>query len=159
VRRALAGLLLAGALLVLPGVALAAAARTSLPDVEDSVMCPSCREPLALAQSVQANDERDFIRHLIAQGATKPQILDALVGQYGSAVLAKPPAHGFDLTVYVVPPAAVLAGLLTLAWALPRWRRKAAAARRATAEESTPEPGLAPADAARLEADLARFDG
>ena len=109
-RRALTGLL-AAALLLLPAAALAATPRTSLPDVEDAVMCPSCREPLALAQSVQADDERQYIRGLIAQGLTKSQILTALQAQYGAAVLAKPPAHGFDLTVYVVPPAAVLAGL------------------------------------------------
>jgi cytochrome c-type biogenesis protein CcmH len=153
----LAGLL-AAALVLLPAAALAATPRTSLPDVEDSVMCPSCREPLALAQSVQADDERQYIRGLIAQGLTKSQILTALQAQYGAAVLAKPPAHGFDLTVYVVPPAAVLAGLAALAWALPRWRRRSAA-QRAQEDDDAGPPGLAPADAARLEADLARFDG
>ncbi len=156
-RRPLLTVLLAA--LLLPGAAAAAPTpRTSLPDVEDSVMCPSCREPLALAQSVQAEDERDYVRGLIAQGLTKPQIIQALVGQYGTAVLAKPPARGFDLTVYVVPPAVVLAGLLGLAYALPRWRRRSAARRSAGDPAAGPDP-LAPADAARLEADLARFDG
>ena len=66
-------------------------------------MCVSCREPLAVAQSPQALAERNYIRHLIALGMTKPQIEQALVGQYGEAVLGKPPADGFNLTVYILP--------------------------------------------------------
>ncbi len=133
------------------------APRASLTDVESDVMCPSCREPLALAQSPQALAERDFIRGLISQGLTKPQIEQALVGQYGPAVLGRPPAHGFNLTVYILPPALLLAGLATLAVALPRWRRRSRAAdatRRAESGQS-----LSTVDAARLERDLARFDG
>ena len=72
----------------------------------------------------QAYAERDFIRALIAQGLTKPQIERQLVAQYGPAVLGKPPADGFNLTVYVLPPAIVLIGLGILAYALPRWRRR-----------------------------------
>ena len=91
-------------------------------------MCPSCREPLAVAQSPQAYAERNFIRGLIAQGLTKAQIERQLVAQYGPSVLGKPPAHGFNLTVYVLPPALVLLGLGILAITLPRWRRRTRAA-------------------------------
>ncbi|MBV8955540.1 MAG: cytochrome c-type biogenesis protein CcmH, partial [Solirubrobacterales bacterium] len=100
-------ILVAAALLLAlaPSAALAATAKTSLSDVEDEVMCPSCHEPLALAQSPQANAERNFIRMLIAQGQTKAAIKQALVAQYGTSVLARPPAQGFNLTVYVLPPA------------------------------------------------------
>ena len=48
--------------------------RTSLTDVENDVMCPSCHEPLAVAQSPQAIAERNFISSLVAQGKTKKQI-------------------------------------------------------------------------------------
>ncbi len=74
-------------------------------------MCPSCRESLAVAESPQAYAERDYIRKLIAQGLDKQQIERNLVGQYGPAVLAKPPASGFNLTVYVLPAAIVIVGL------------------------------------------------
>ena len=78
--------------------------KASLTDIENDVMCVSCHEPLAVAQSPQAIAERNYIRTLIAQGQTKAQIEQALVGQYGPAVLGKPPAHGFNLTVYILPP-------------------------------------------------------
>src|SRR5947209_12347974 len=104
--------------------AIAATPRASLTDIENDVMCVSCREPLAVAQSPQAYAERAFIRSLIAQGLTKTQIERQLVAQYGPAVLGRPPAHGFNLTVYVLPPALLVAGLIILAIVLPRWRRR-----------------------------------
>ena len=131
----------------------AATPKASLTDIENDVMCVSCREPLAVAQSPQAVSERDFIRALIAQGQTKQQIERALVAQYGPAVLGRPPAHGFNLTVYILPPALVILGAVILAVTLPRWRRRARA--RATASPA-PGPRLAADDARRLEEDLAR---
>jgi cytochrome c-type biogenesis protein CcmH/NrfF len=151
-RRITAALLVA--LAVTPiAVAQATAPRASLTDIENDVMCVACREPLAVAQSPQAESERDYIRALIAQGQTKSQIERSLLAQYGPAVLAKPPAHGFNLTVYVLPPAILIAGLVTLALTLPKWRRRARAAGRPAAR-----PKLSPADAQRLDEDLARFD-
>jgi cytochrome c-type biogenesis protein CcmH len=129
--------------------------RASLTDIENDVMCVSCHEPLALAQSPQAAAERNFIRTLIAQGQTKPQIERALEAQYGPSVLGKPPAHGFNLTVYVLPPALLLAGAVLLAITLPRWRRRASAS---AAMPQSAGPGLEAADARRLQEDLARFD-
>jgi cytochrome c-type biogenesis protein CcmH len=138
------------------GTATAApAAKASLSDVEDEVMCPSCHEPLALAQSPQAIAERNFIRTLIAQGQTKPQIEQALVAQYGTSVLARPPAHGFNLTVYVLPPALLLAGIGLLVITLPRWRARSRAA--APAETPRAGPPLTAEDAHRLEEDLTRY--
>jgi cytochrome c-type biogenesis protein CcmH/NrfF len=133
----------------------AATPRASLTDIEDEVMCVLCHTPLAVSESPQANAERAFIRTLIDQGQTKAQIKQALVGQYGQAVLALPRAHGFNLTVYVLPPALLLAGLVALAFTLPRWRRRT----RATAARPAPAgPALDPEQARRLEEDLARFD-
>src|SRR5947209_3465441 len=102
--------------------------RASLPDVENDVMCVVCNEPLAVSQSPEADRERAFISNLIAKGYTKHQIEQALVVQYGQSVLALPPAHGFNLTVYVLPPAILLLGAGALAFALPRWRRRTRAA-------------------------------
>jgi cytochrome c-type biogenesis protein CcmH len=144
--------------LVVSATALAAPApRASLTDVENDVMCVACREPLAVSQSPQAISERNFIRHLIALGETKPQIEQALVGQYGPAVLGRPPASGFNLTVYILPPAIVLSGIVVLALTLPRWRRRTRAAALGAAT-ATPTPGLDPASARRLDEDLARYD-
>jgi cytochrome c-type biogenesis protein CcmH len=142
---------------VAPSVATAATPKASLTDIENDVMCVSCKEPLAVAQSPQSYAERNYIRTLIAQGRTKQEIEQALVGQYGPAVLGKPPANGFNLTVYVLPPAILLLGIVTLAIALPRWRRRT----RETAAPSAADggPTLQPAEARRLEEELAHFDG
>jgi cytochrome c-type biogenesis protein CcmH len=127
---------------------------TSLPVIERQVMCVTCKIPLNVAQSQQANRERAFIQNLIDEGQTEVQIKRSLVAQYGSAVLALPSAHGFDLTVYLVPLAAFLALLATLVVLLPRWRRHA----REGASHEIDAVQLSSTDAARLEADLARFD-
>ncbi len=140
-----------------PAAASAAATpRASLTDIEGDVMCVACREPLAVAQSPQANSERAYIRGLIAQGETKSQILRNLVGQYGTAVLGEPPAHGFNLTVYAIPVAILALGAAILAFTLPRWRRRTRAAAR---DRTLTTPALDPADARRLEQELSQFRG
>jgi cytochrome c-type biogenesis protein CcmH len=140
--------------LVLPAAS-AAQPRTSLTDVENDVMCVVCNTPLAVSQSPQADAERRFISGLIAKGYTKSQVERALVAQYGPGVLALPPAHGFNLTVYALPAALVLVGAAGLAFALPRWRRRTRALQ-AGGGDPVAEPGLDPADARRVEEDLAR---
>jgi cytochrome c-type biogenesis protein CcmH len=154
IRYATAVLLLSAATLASAGPsALAAASRASLTDIENDVICVSCHEPLAVAQSPQAQAERNFISQQIAQGQTKPQIERALVAQYGPSVLGKPPAKGFNLTVYVLPPVLMLGGLILLAVALPRWRANTRSAVPAQAV-----PALPSEQARRLDEDLARFD-
>jgi cytochrome c-type biogenesis protein CcmH/NrfF len=152
--RRLAAALLASALMALPAASAAAVTpRASLTDVEQDVMCVVCKQPLAVSQSPQADRERAFINQLIAKGLTKAQIERQLVGQYGPSVLALPPASGFNLTVYVLPPVLVVIGVGLLVYLLPRWRRRARADARAQPAGST----LAPADSQRLDEELARF--
>jgi cytochrome c-type biogenesis protein CcmH len=129
--------------------------RTSYIQVVDDVMCVVCHEPLAVAQSPEAFQERDYIRQLIAQGKTRAQIEDDLVTQYGPAVLARPPAHGVNVLIYIVPPLVLILGLATLAVFVPRWRRRA---RQSDAEQpDRAAAALDPADAQRLNEDLGRF--
>jgi cytochrome c-type biogenesis protein CcmH len=144
--------------LVVAAAALVAAAppqpETSLPDVEDEVMCPICGTALNLSGAPQADRERAFIRRQIAAGRTKDEIKDALVAQYGDQVLAEPPKSGFDLTAWLVPGVAILLAALAIALGLRRWRRAAGG--------GPPPAGgdrpLDPADAKRLDEDLARYD-
>ncbi len=147
-------------LCLLPPVALGAGGatdvkpRTSLPVIERQVMCVTCKIPLEVAESPQADREREFIQSLIDEGQDEAQIKRSLVAQYGPTVLALPSAQGFDLTVYLVPLAVFLALLAMVAVLLPRWRRHA----RAQAGSVLEAPPLDPAASARLDADLARFD-
>lgn len=146
--------MLALAIVATPASALAAKPRASLPVITRQVMCVTCKIPLDVAESPQAERERQFIQGLINEGQDEAEIKRSLVAQYGPTVLGLPAAHGFDLTVYLVPIAVVAALLLLLALVLPRWRRQA---RAQAAALSAPTP-LSSTDTARLESDLARFD-
>jgi cytochrome c-type biogenesis protein CcmH len=149
-------LLLAAVVLTLgsPVLASATAPRASLPSIERQVMCVTCKIPLDVAQSPQADRERALIQGLIDRGEGEAEIKKALVAEYGPTVLGLPSASGFDLAAYLVPLAVVIALVGTMAFLLPRWRRQA----RAQAARAPAETALSPADAARLESDLASFD-
>ncbi len=145
------------ALLGLPAASFAAEPQASLPDIEDEVMCIVCGVPLELAtESPQANQERDLIRHLIAQGLTKDQIKDRLVAQYGPEVLATPSDSGFDLAAWLVPGLAIVVAGGAIFVGLRRWRRAGTAADRDGSAE--PEPAPDDEDSKRLDADLARYE-
>jgi len=134
--------------------ALAATPRTSLPVIERQVMCVTCKIPLNVAQSPQADRERAFIQSLIARGRGEAQVKDALVAQYGHAVLGLPSDSGFDATAYIVPLAALIVLLAVLAALLPRWRRRA----QVQARDRAAAPALGAADEQRLQEDIERFD-
>jgi cytochrome c-type biogenesis protein CcmH len=152
--RALLALLLAVAL-VAPQTAGAAEPRASLPDIEDEVMCLECGTALNVSTSAVADQEREFIAGLIAQGKTKAEIKDALVAEYGPRVLAEPQDDGFQLTAWVVPVLAAPAALALVILIARRWRRRDAAA---ATEPQEPDPGLDADDARRLDAELSAFD-
>ena len=119
-------------------------------------MCTACREPLAVAQSPEADQERDYIRTLIAQGLTTKQIEQNLVAQYGVGVLGRPPAHGFNLSIYLLPPAILIVGIAIIAVTLPRWRRRT---RAATLDPDQSLAPLDPLDQERLDKELSQFRG
>jgi cytochrome c-type biogenesis protein CcmH len=147
----MAALLAATALGAAP--ASAVTPRTSLSAIEQQVMCVTCGIPLQEADSPAAQQEKQFIQGLVADGDSAAQIKRKLVQEYTTAVLALPPDRGFNVAFYLVPIAAVLAALALLAVLLPRWRRN-----RAAAPASDAPSALSAAENARLDADLARFD-
>jgi cytochrome c-type biogenesis protein CcmH len=151
--RPLLAALLALALLAAP--AAAAEPRASLPDIEDEVMCLECGTALNVSTSAVADQERDFIAGLIADGLTKEQVKAALVEEYGPRVLAEPDDDGFQLTAWVVPVLAALAALALVVLVARRWRRGGA---RADALHTDADDDLATDDARRLDAELAAFD-
>jgi cytochrome c-type biogenesis protein CcmH len=143
------------ALALLPAAAVAAEPRTTLPDVEDEVMCVECGTALNVSQSPVAEQERDFIRRRIAAGDTKEQIKAAMVDEYGRDVLAVPEDSGVGIAAWWLPIALVPLGLLAVLLAWRRWRATSAAGP-AAAEAAAPP--LDEDDARRLDAELAAFD-
>ncbi len=116
-------------------------------------MCPICGTALNLSESPQAERERVFIRRLISEGASKEEIKDALVVEYGSEVLAIPSASGFDLAAWVVPAVAILAAGGGLWVGVRRWRSEGD-------DGGAQTPGPSPTDAeddALLDQDLGRY--
>jgi cytochrome c-type biogenesis protein CcmH/NrfF len=152
-RRAAAALALA-LVLVAPAGALAATPQASLVDIEDEVMCVTCKIPLNIAEGPQPNRERELIRGLIAQGKTKDEIKTALVAEYGPNVLALPRGDGVGLTAYLVPLALLAVLAAGLAALVPRWRRRTPAT---AADGGGPAPELSSADTRRLDDELARY--
>jgi cytochrome c-type biogenesis protein CcmH len=137
------------ALALIVGLTAAAEPQTTLPDVEDEVMCVECRTALNVSTAPVADQERAFIRARIAEGMTKGEIKAALVEEYGPDVLAEPPSEGFDIAAWLVPAALVAAAALGIALMARRWRRT----------DSAPAgPELDPDDARRLDAELSAFD-
>jgi cytochrome c-type biogenesis protein CcmH len=147
--RALLAVLLALAVLA---PAAAAEPRVSLTDIEDEVMCLECGTALNVSNSEVADQEREFIAELIAQGKTKQEVKDALVAEYGPRVLAEPSDDGFQLTAWLVPVLAALAALALVVFTARRWRRTEPAA------PAAGETALDPDDARRLDAELTAFD-
>jgi cytochrome c-type biogenesis protein CcmH len=134
---------------------LAAEPRTTLPDVEDEVMCVECGTALNVSTSPVAEREREFIRRRIAEGKSKAEIKAALVEEYGPRVLAVPEGGGFDVAAWLVPGALSLLALLGVGAAALRWR-----ARRSGEPGAEDDGGgaLDPGEARRLDDDLAAFD-
>ena len=153
-RRALTLLALAAAL-VAPAAAVAQdCPRTSVADVEDEVMCPVCGTPLELAtEAPQAQRERALIERLVDDCASKDQVKDRLVAEFGDEMLALPGDDGFDLAAYLVPGLAILLGAGGVGVAALGWRR--VKRRDGAAPDSAPASGPA---AERLQSDLDRYD-
>jgi cytochrome c-type biogenesis protein CcmH len=139
--------------LAIAAPALAAEPKTTLPDVEDEVMCVECGTALNVSTSPVADREREFIRRRIAEGKDKAAIKAALVQEYGPRVLATPEGGGFDVAAWLVPGAVSLLALLAVGLAALRWRGK-----RGPDDPGPEQDELDPEDARRLDADLAAFD-
>jgi cytochrome c-type biogenesis protein CcmH/NrfF len=131
-----------------------AAGYDNLMSVESQFICTTCHEPLELVSSPQALSEKAYLESLLRRHLSMNQVHNAMVSQYGVAVLAKPPANGFNLTIYILPPAVLLGGLALLAYTLPKWRRRSREAAITPMEGADP---LTSDESERLDAELERF--
>ncbi len=148
--RLLLGLALALALVLAPSSA-AAEGPASLPDIEDEVMCLQCGTALNVSTAPVADRQREFIRRRIDRGQTKEQIKQALVAEFGPAVLAVPEDDGFSIAAWLVPALLVAGGIAGVVLTARRWRGAGTAG-------AVPAPRLSADDDRRLDAELAAFD-
>ena len=93
--------------------------------ISSELRCVVCQN-LSVADSPaeMAVQMRGIVREQLKAGRTPDEIRTYFVSKYGEWVLLAPPAHGFNLTVWILPFAVLLAGLGFAAWYLRRWSRR-----------------------------------
>jgi cytochrome c-type biogenesis protein CcmH len=123
--------------------------------LETMLMAPCCwAQQVSLHQSPAADEIKQNIRKLLADGKTRQQILDVYVAEYGDRILAEPPARGFSAALYVAP-WIFLAGSVGLVVVVIRRLRSPGA------EPARAEPASAPPDEAeseRIDEELRKLD-
>jgi cytochrome c-type biogenesis protein CcmH len=136
-------------LLVLAGSSAAAPPKAA--DLESELVCPVCETTLDQSNAPIAQRMKAFIRARIAAGDSEDEIKDALVAQFGTEVLAKPPGGGFGLLAWLLPLAALVGGAVAVAVLIRTWSRR----------RPPPEPEeerLDPQLERLVDDELARFD-
>ncbi len=149
--RRLMVLLVALAALVMVPVATA----VSMTDVAEELRCITCGTSLDVSDAPSAQQMKERIQRRIDEGATKQQIIDEFVADYGRQVLATPPKKGFDLVAGWMIPLGVLAlGLVFVPVLIRAWTRR----RRASpASSAALDDDLSDDDAERLDRELRDF--
>ena len=159
-------LLVASALLLalVPTVVAQEPTLDEINDIARELYCPLCNGVRLDNCDLQACIQmRQVIRDRLIAGATKDQIKQEFVAQYGPVVLGEPPRRGLDLLAWILPVAALVVGLGWLFYTIRRWTQRPAATRPvpAPSQPDTPQADLEPvADdyLARVEADLAKLE-
>lgn len=93
-------------------------------DVAREVRCPTCNTPLDVSNAPVAQDMKAYIQDKIDAGWSKQRIIDGLVDEFGTQVLATPPKSGFDLIAWIVPALAVALGLAAIPVIARTWTRR-----------------------------------
>jgi cytochrome c-type biogenesis protein CcmH len=125
-------------------------------ELETMLVCPTCHVPLDESNSPIAQEMKAFIRKRIAQGATRSEIVDELVGppnNFGDAVLGVPQKHGFDLLAWVLPLGGISLGAVGIGAGAWQWSR------RRGGPLDPPPARLDPELERRVDEELARWNG
>ena len=94
-------------------------------EINKVVMCPVCPgESIDQSQHPLAVQMRSIVNEKLEQGWNETQIMSYFVSRYGPSVLLTPPRRGFDLAVWLVPPAVVAIGMALLYFSLGMMTRK-----------------------------------
>ena len=128
----------------------AAAAPPNAADLEAELVCPVCETTLDQSNAPIAERMKTFIRVRIAAGDSEQEIKDALVDEFGPAVLATPRRSGFGLLAWLLPLAALVAGAITVGLLIRSWSRRR--------ERPVDEAPLDPRLERLVDDELARFD-
>jgi cytochrome c-type biogenesis protein CcmH len=87
------------------------ALETEARKIEAQLIAPCCwSQQVSVHQSPAADEIKKDVRLRLARGQARQQIIDDYVVQFGTRILAEPPAQGFSRFLYVLPPVLLLAG-------------------------------------------------
>jgi cytochrome c-type biogenesis protein CcmH len=145
----LVALVFAAALLAVPA-AHASEQHPTQAELEGEVMCPVCGTTLDQSRSPAAEQIKRVIARRIAAGDTSSEIKNRLVAEYGEAILAAPPRHGFGLLAWWLPIAGIVVAAVLVGVGAWRWSRAREPAARAVP--------LDPALERRLDDELRRYE-
>ncbi len=105
--------------------------------LNETIMCPVCPgESIDQSANPLAGQMRAIVYEKLNEGWTDGQIKDFFVERYGESVLLEPPAEGFSLAAWVVPPVAFALAVASLLLTL-RWMRMSASNRDDNTEEES----------------------
>ena len=95
-------------------------------DVASQLKCPVCQgESVADSPALISQQMRAIIRQQLSQGRSEQQVISYFVDRYGSGILWSPPRQGFTLIAWIVPPAFLLVGAITMLLVLRGWQKSA----------------------------------
>jgi len=163
-RRAVVTLLFCLALMVPAAQAQEAPTPTldQIQSVARELYCPLCNGVRLDNCELQACIQmRQVISVRLAAGASKEQIKDEFVAQYGPVVLGEPPRQGLNWLIWLLPAAALIGGSIWIIRSLRGWTKTPAAA---PAGPAGPRAAAASGDAAndlflaQVDADLQELD-
>jgi cytochrome c-type biogenesis protein CcmH len=141
------------AALALAPAGLACMPRASQASLESKLVCIQCHTTLDESDSPFAQELKADVARRIARCQTEHEILDAMVAEFGPAVLSTPQTHGFDLLAWILPLGGILVAAAGLAFGARYWSRA-----RGAGDEPSPAQGLPPEDERRVDDALARFE-
>lgn len=165
-RRPVVALLLCLALIVPAAQAQEAPTPTldQIQTVARELYCPLCNgvrlDNCELQACVQM---RQVIAERLTAGASKEQIKQEFVAQYGPIVLGEPPREGLNWLIWALPVVALIAGAVWLLWTLRGWTKAPAAAPATAASAAAPRAANGAAGQAeflaQVDADLEGLEG
>lgn len=91
-------------------------------EIESMLKCPVCRsQSVRTSRSFMAEDMSRRIRQMVAEGKSKDEIREYFVARYGDYIVLAPRKEGFTWTVWLLPFALVLGGVVTIVTVARRW--------------------------------------
>ncbi|HWZ45963.1 MAG TPA: cytochrome c-type biogenesis protein CcmH [Candidatus Saccharimonadales bacterium] len=110
---------------------LGAASDDRYTDLGNKIMCScGCNQILIQCNHVGCTASEGMIRDLraqVRQSSNDEGILDWFRANYGIAVVVAPQTHGFDLTIWIVPPIVAILAIGLVVWLIYVWSRRPAA--------------------------------